>query len=225
MQNRAVFERVEDKGWGNLPLVIVGTGPSLRGTDLSLLDRPDLRVLAVKEAVFDLPFAAECVCIHGTWLKNRLDALLAQPVPITFVTDNVFNPPYLVRDEFHYIERRHADGLSNDPRYVNHGGTSGYAALNVATLRGARRILLMGFDYGTLTESHARTGHHYRDEAYPWYLAARNGSMWAGWAKNFKTCANDLRALGAEVHNANPGGLVDAFPRATLDEFMRRRAA
>lgn len=46
------------------------------------------------------------------------------------------------------LRGEHRDGLSTDPAFIHFNKNSGAQALNIATLAGARRLLLVGFDMG-----------------------------------------------------------------------------
>lgn len=51
-------------------------------------------------------------------------------------------------DEFglNWIAERDAPGLSTDPDVIHHGHGSGYSLVSIAYLKGAERILLLGYD-------------------------------------------------------------------------------
>jgi hypothetical protein len=104
--------------------------------------------------------------------------------------------------------------LSEDRRAVHPGGTSGYAALNLAVLKGARRILLLGYDYG------AAYGRHHYHEAYSWSDPGDQAS-WSRWAANFDAAAGVLSSLGIEVMNASPSSRIACFPKCSVEDGLR----
>ena len=88
------------------------------------------------------------------------------------------------------------------------GLNSGYAAINLAVLKKARRIYLLGFDMVPT----AKDKTHWHD-GYPW----NNGSSivyYSRWAKLFDTIAKQLPD-GVEVINANENSGIDSFKKTT----------
>lgn len=99
-------------------------------------------------------------------------------------------------------------GLSHDWHHIHAAGTSGYAALNIAFLLGARWIGLLGFDY-------TDPGRHWHRE-YEWPSGAPRDT-WHTWAEAFDSTLQDLASEGVDVINFNPESAVTAFPRVSLD--------
>src|SRR6516164_7985721 len=124
--------------WDDMPLAIVGTGISLVGFDFGRFQIPGIRVLAVKEAVWDLPFA-ECVfSLDRPWINRQADKLNASPIPKVFAVEpevrpcaNIENSLYLLRSRF--------GGFSEDPKIIQSGANSGFGAVNYAYLKRAGR--------------------------------------------------------------------------------------
>lgn len=90
-----------------------------------------------------------------------------------------------------YLQQRHEPGLSDDPRYVHTGGNSGYAAINLAYLKHAKRIHLVGYD-----------------------MVGRNGverDKFRDWAPRFDSMLPQLKAAGITVINHNPDSAITAF--------------
>jgi hypothetical protein len=91
-------------------------------------------------------------------------------------------------DGVQYLQWGFQSGLSEDPGVLNTGGNSGYAAINLAYLKRASRIHLIGYD---MDPSH--------DEKYE------------QWIPRFRTMRTQLEARGVTVINHNPHSFVDAF--------------
>lgn len=211
---------VGPRDWGDKPLVILGAGPSLRGFDFKLLDDPSVRVLAVKNAVMDAPFAAACVGVDAPWLWKNFQMLLMQPVPIIVSFPIMDNPFYPVYDWLRYVPRGdHHRGLSEDPNLIHCSGCSGSSAFNYATLKGARDIMLLGFDYKDDGEHH-----HYDNSRYPKFMVF-NMRLWPRWAAWFRTVVDPCHRLGIRVVNGNDCDhtLVDAFPYVDPVEWLAER--
>lgn len=191
---------------------IVGGGPSLIGFDFERL-RGAGHVIGVNESMFHAPCSVgvsmdyNFIRYNYVRLRNFIEGgktvYLALGPKWPAVLDLVPGATYL-RAETH-------EGLSLYTDTVRHGGTSGYAALNVAVLKHATRIVLLGYDYGALGDKH-----HYHD-AYHWFTDYKG---WAAWAKRFDAAAQFCTSLGVDVVNASPNSTVTAFRKATIDECV-----
>ncbi|MFO0271378.1 MAG: hypothetical protein ACK53W_12690 [Gemmatimonadota bacterium] len=205
------FRTVGPRDWTRDIVAIVGTGPSLIGFDFDRL-RGIGRVLAVKEAVFDLPFADACVSIDAKWFRRRGPALTDVLVPLYQAADEAWMGHVLPNATF--LRYRRGEGLSDDPAELVVHGSSGYSAVNYAYLRGARRVVLLGFDYAN------RDGaHHYA--RYEWHGSANlNTRYLPSWAAGYRSMLPQLARAGVTVINANPDSAMDAFLRMTLDDAL-----
>jgi len=91
-------------------------------------------------------------------------------------------------------------------------GTSGYAALNVAFLKRATHIALLGFDmYG---------GYWHR--AYNHLGGPRISEMSDVWSAAFEPAARQLENAGVIVTNYSPDSRITAFPKATLEQLGQK---
>lgn len=103
-------------------------------------------------------------------------------------------------------------GLSNVPGAIRHGRNSGHQAVAMAHLFGARRIVLLGYDFQrTFGKAHWHGEHPAR--------LSRLGNL-ERWARQMETLAADLASAGALVVNATRESALRCFPRMTLDEAM-----
>jgi len=112
-------------------------------------------------------------------------------------------------DSILVLDNAGPDGLSTKQDAICTGQNSGYQALNIAVLAGARRILLLGFDmrfHGG--KSHAHNGHD----------APSLEQSYINYAKNFSKMENPLKDLGVEVINCTPGSMIKAFPFSTVEQ-------
>ncbi|MEI9964383.1 MAG: hypothetical protein WDM92_06425 [Caulobacteraceae bacterium] len=103
--------------------------------------------------------------------------------------------------------------LHDEPGVIGAGGCSGFQALNLAVQFGARRIALVGFDARVDRGSHWHGDHggglHNPSEATA-----------ASWRRHLDAAAPALAALGVAVINASPLSLLQAFPRAPLEDAL-----
>ncbi len=215
------FSLVGPRDWDDKPLVILGAGTSLRGFGLERLNRQDIRVLAVKQMAFEAPFAAACIGMDQSWLYKRHLELRKIKMPVHVCFEKMDNPTYPIYDDvFTYHRcRQNTPVLSLDPEVINIGGGSGSAAFGYAVLRGAKDILLLGFDYYVQKSDHIMRGHHYKDDAYPWYTSW-NTQMFEHWATWYEKVSAKAWECGVRVINGSPDSLINCFEKGSFEYFM-----
>ncbi len=197
------FGLVYSPWWDDRPVYIVGGGPSLRDFDFERLR--GRRVLAVNEAFVNLPFAPDAVfSLDSNWARHRC-------AEMTCFTGEKFlavQEPYwpYVDPSAIMLRRLRRPGLSVDQGSVHICGTSGYGALNVAYLKRAREIFLLGFDM-------AGSGHWHPEPGWGGEIALEP------WAAAFDDASAQLSAEGVKVWNCSPRSAILAFSRISLEEI------
>ncbi len=104
------------------------------------------------------------------------------------------------------------EGFSLDPDHIHYGSNSGFQAVNLAILFGARRIVLVGFDMH---------GDHFFGK-HPKGL--RNATSYAGFLRAFERAAKFLPAH-ISILNATPGSALRCFPMVDLHVALAAAAA
>lgn len=104
-------------------------------------------------------------------------------------------------------------GISSDPEVVIWNRNSGSAAINVAALAGAKRILLLGFDM--LPNSVGRTHWH---GSYGHYRI--QPSSFVRFLKGFNQIAEDAKRRKIEILNVTEASAITVFPKVTLKEVL-----
>lgn len=107
------------------------------------------------------------------------------------------------------VEGRNGKGFSIDPSCIHYGSNSGFQAVNLAILFGARRIALVGFDMRTVNGRRHFFGDHPR--------GLRNTTGYEHFIAAFERAATMLPA-GVEIVNATPGSALTCFPRIDIDD-------
>jgi hypothetical protein len=99
-------------------------------------------------------------------------------------------------------------GLGHD--CIHFGSNSGYQAINLAFLWGAKRIVLLGFDCKSKGGKPHWFGKHPKElnQTQPYEI----------WLQYFERLATDLEAAGVEVLNCSPGSAIDSFKRISISE-------
>ena len=215
-----VMGSVQPPRWHDRPVIIVGTGPSLKGFDFERL-RGLGWILACKESMFSLPFADAIFGLDIPWMRQRHDYLaervkscevyLAVPHQRLLHFRNIPGVQYLRR-------LRTSNTFIMDPTAVEAGGNSGFGAINLAVIKGARKIFLFGFDY---------SAGHFNQERYDERDAWGNGYMnyFPRWATHFDETVDQLNRLRVEIVNASPDSNVKAYERTTHDDAIDRLGA
>lgn len=100
---------------------------------------------------------------------------------------------------------------------IHWGASSGYQAINLAYLWGARRILLLGFDCQMTGGKRHWFGNH------PQQLTQEQ--PFDGWKRHFDNLARDLKAEGVEVINCSRQTALACFAKKPIDECLQERHA
>lgn len=177
--------------WVGQDVVIVGSGPSARAVDFSLINI-HTRVIAVNESWQLVPWADVLYATDGIWwsLNKGCKAFEGRKFTSSPAAAKVY-------------------GLSV---VFTTGNNSGLRAIFLAKFLGARRILLVGFDM------HERDGVHWHA---PHNKVLHNPSKdtMRLWCNEMAIAAK--RYLGdVKVINCTPGSALQCFPFATLGEAL-----
>jgi hypothetical protein len=210
---------LKDGEWDGQRAFVVGSGPSMKGFDYSLLDGE--RWIACNEEykqgkpsvalVQDVRLFAQ----GGpglTPLRDRADWTRGAHLPVYFkghpdreeqtAPDSVFQ----VKSAHSHLEPfRWGKSLEEGLYY---GANVGMAAINLADILGANPIYLLGFDARVDDER----AHHHRDYPDGWSLAdsESRAHVYRLWHAKFREIAQMVRA---RVINLNPESGIDAFEK------------
>lgn len=214
--------------WKGETVVCIGGGPSLTPEDVERI-KGRARVIAVNDAYLVAPFADICYFADARWWKWHSDGIAKKWPWASFTADEVRkafaefkgqkvtieNTGMMVADPAVFIlhndndHRGSSGGLSERPNGIRTGSNGGYQAMNIATLAGAKRILLLAYDmHYPKGRSHSHNGHPIR----------MNEDAYRRYAHNFKSMLPQLQRMGVEVVNCTPGSALSAFPIRPLAE-------
>lgn len=186
----------------------MASGPSAKRVDLDLL-RGRASVVAIKESVDLAPWADVVYGCDGAWWRSRHGLPKFTGRRITWKGSALDYPGIEKVD----IDAR-ADQLLFGGEKIGGGGNSGFQALNLVAMWGARRIILCGFDMSADLPVH-------------WYGRNRwpmahnpNDACYRRWRGAMDRAAVQLRGLGVEVVNCSPLTALRAFPVTDLEEAL-----
>jgi hypothetical protein len=137
------------------------------------------------------------------WHKDRADYQAYTGQRIT--QDDVIEPGIWK------VAGKAGKGLSDSPDLIHYGQNSGYQALNIAWLMGARRILLLGYDMKFAANG---ASHWFGDHP------DKIRSNYPSWLTGFSQAAEQLHAAGVEVINCSPDTALICFNRASLASVL-----
>lgn len=216
-----ILDRITPR-WQGHTVIVAATGVSLTSDVAETCRRSRCRIIAVNDAYRLLPFADILYACDGAWW----DAHKGCPGFAGEKWSSHGGPDHndkrlhgerygltLVRgSQCHHGGRGGgcADGglFSTDPTHIHYGGNSGFQALNLAILFGARRIALVGFNMDG-------RGHFFGAHPRPLRNVDHSRSVMTF------THAWRHRPAGVEILNATPESALRGFPRISLEEALQ----
>jgi uncharacterized Rossmann fold enzyme len=209
-RRRAVPHR---KRWASETVYIVGGGPSAGRYDLSTLHQRGL-VVAVNDSAARLPYADVIFTASPPWVRHRkklVHAHRGQLVIRTSHSPRIIHRWKLPPDTV-VIPLRSANGITDAE--LREGHNSGTEAIYWAVSRGARRIVLIGFDMEPGRAVHWHGGYEWMTKRM---LDKEGREKYPLWARATERVAEDLESAGVKCWNANPESAIRAWPFTELD--------
>lgn len=128
------------------------------------------------------------------------------------------------RYSLNYIRSWDAPGLSQNPKRIHHGHSSGFCLLNLAYLLGAERIVLLGYDMKYAPDYNGRerqigsSPRHYFGE-YPsallhWPKVSVKDGVHVDLVQQYASVA--MQGL-VEIINCTPDSAITCFPMKDID--------
>ena len=205
--------------WTGCAAVLIGGGPSLTLEQVEKVRAAHaarlVRVIAINDAYRLAPFAEVCYFADAQWWNWHKDKpefrdFAGQKCSIADSIAGIGDAA--VHIMANAAGRGHSVGLSLDPTRIVTGRHSGYQALNLAILAGARTVILLGFD---AREPTTGPTHWFGEHATPTPLAA-----YAEYRRAFSAGETAIKAAGVRVLNCSPGSAIDAFEKIDLEQAL-----
>ena len=194
--------------WDGMTIVIIASGPSLTVEQCDLVRKwrstgNDRRVLVVNTSYRRVPFADILyACDRRWWDIHR------QEVARTFQPHQLWTQLEGGTPLVNAVRSMRGHGLSKVRGVIHQGANSGYQAIGLAVMWGAKKLILLGFDCH---------GEHWHGD-HPSPLNAR--MPFELWKQAFNALAPDLAAAGVDVINCSPKSAIKAFPQQSLEEVL-----
>jgi hypothetical protein len=197
--------------WRGEAVAIVASGPSIKATDLSVLqDR--VHTIVIKRTVERCPWAEVCYGCDAAWWLDQKGLPQFQGIKLFHGVQAANKWPDLRRVE---IDMQQDRMLVEEPLRIGNGGNSGFQALNLAIQFGVKDVILIGLDL------HNQGGAHwYGMNKWP---GANNPaqSNFDRWSKGFDKAKHDVDRLGVTVVNTSMESAVKCFRKAKLNDIMQ----
>lgn len=218
--------------WIGKTVVLLASGPSLTREQAEAVGithaAGEVRCIAVNDTYLVAPWADVHYAADSSWhswhtagIAKPMLGLTAEQVRAAWagfagqkctiqssganVTDEAV---HMMRNRDHPM---HGLGLSMEPQYLVTGRNSGFQALNLAVLAGAKTIILLGYDGQEVAGKHHFHGEHPRPTDPRIYEQCRRAMSAAEHA---------LSKAGVEVLNCTLGSAINSFPRTSLEEAL-----
>lgn len=192
-------------------VVIIGGGPSLRGTDWS-----KLRDMMCFHNYYVIGTNAAyktgiCNClIFGDkkfWDWNNKE-LVALTIPVICVNSSIHH------NRIHTVCRLGMGWVCDREKcQLAWNLNSGAAAINLAYLFGAKKILLLGYDMRTVEGKNNFHDFHKRGSDFK--------PKFEEFLRRFRYVAEGVKQAGIEVINCTPGSSLPYFPIMSLKEALK----
>lgn len=186
----------------DVPVFLVGGGPSLQGFDFFRLKGLGY-VVGINQAMFDAPVDAGFTIDHrfASAHHNRLSEFAKRATLYLALEEGWRETPGLfVIDDAIYVSSK----------ACHRGPTSGMTALSYF-MNFASMIVLLGYDHKT-----ERAGRHRYHDTYPWPFVADDRSL-PVWAGQYAEIARKCEVAGIEVINGSMDSAIPFFRKVPVN--------
>jgi len=211
-------------------VVILATGPSLNEEQVNQV-KGKARVLTINNAYQLAPWAD----IHVACNDNWWDYYWKNDEVLRDMKADKWTRYKHQADEFgiSYIDSIVKPGLSKDQSVIHINKGSGPIAINLATLYGFKKLILLGHDmkfakdYNGKHKQPGSTPRHYFGE-YPKEMqhfpvsknSINNDGVIIGLISAYDGMVKDLKSMNVDVVNCTPGSHLSTFRKSTLSEEL-----
>lgn len=203
-----------ERVWEGRTVVCIATGPSLTPEQIVTIRAAGVPTIVVNDAYLLAPFADVAYFADVKWWNWHK----ARPEWKAFAGErcSIWMGPGCCPDvEVHMLKNAMVSGLSLDPGAICTGSNSGYQALNIAILTGAKRVVLVGYDGRAGPDGRQHFFGEHPDKSHAPYEVTRG---------RFGEMVAPAKKAGVEILNATPKSWVECFPMVSLAESLEPAA-
>lgn len=192
--------------------ICVASGPSLTQEQLDYIKehRTNHKVVVINDNYRLAPWADAHYACDGKWWNKYHTDVKKNYKGVSFTQCKRSAANY----NLNLIEGEHKKGLGKDNK-IHFGSNSGYQAINLCYLWGAKEIMLIGYDMKL-----APDGTHHWFGNHPGTL--HTNSPYEQFARNFINLAEDLTNEGINVVNCTKSTALTCFKKQTLEEYFKQ---
>ncbi len=201
------------------PWIILASGPSQHPDDIETVRKYRREhgavVVAINNQVFAAPWADVLYSCDSSWWRHYGDA---EKSPSTarvireFAGEKLSIDPLSLQFGARVLRREPGEGLGRHG--IRTGNNSGYQCLNLAWHRGARHVILLGYDM----QHTGGRAHSHQDHPPPLGNFCRDMAVLC--ARKFDTLSAELRAEGVRVMNCTRETALRCFDRMSLADAL-----
>jgi hypothetical protein len=191
-------------------VVCLASGPSLKEEDVEYVRWRATAIIAVNDTYRLAPFATALMASDAAWwMTHRKDV------------ESFAGLKYCLEQSAARVEgvkvlrNTGLEGIETDPTGLRTGRNSGAAAINLAVLFGASRIVILGYDMQAPRGD--RHSHFFGQHPFP----LRRSSNYLLFRQYFDKMVGPLAKLQVEVINCSRDTALTAFPRAALRDVLQ----
>jgi hypothetical protein len=205
-----------ERRWPDSLIVCIASGPSLTQDDVNLC-RGKARVIAVNDAYRLAPWADVLYAADLAWWKahDYVQWFTGTKYTITSSseTPDLSGREGLVANNIQILRHRGVRGLASDGLCT--GLNSGYQAINLAVLLGAKTIVLLGYDMQSDPDGKVHWFGKHKS-------GLNNASNYPMFARQYQYLVEPLKAHGVDVVNCSRRTALTWFKRASLEDLVLR---
>lgn len=202
--------------WPYSTVVCIASGASLHDSQIAHVQRARMqkrcKVIVCNNNIFKAPWADHwhfCDKQWWDWWKDKTELFKTFPNPIT-----TYSREISYKEGFKRLEKFADGGLSTDPSRLS-GNSSGQQIINIATLYGAKKVILIGYEMQPVVRdnySHSHWFGHHPQKTDP--------SVFVSFKKNFETIPEAAAKLGVEIVNCSINTALECFPKASIFDVL-----
>lgn len=202
--------------WEGETVACIGGGPSLLPEHVNYL-KGKCKVIVINNSYKLAPWADILYfCDHRwyTWHEHDDDFKAFKGMMVTL--NNLDKVPNNILK----LENLGSTGLTDQTTGLKTGSNSGYQCINLATLLGANKILLLAYDmkHGPSGQTHWHKGHY--DNINNTRVVMGNKVFERNMLPKFHTLVQPLNDAGIEVINCSMGSAITVFPKVELKDAI-----
>lgn len=199
------------RAWPDSTVVCIASGPSLTDDDIEYVRKQreagNCRVIVVNDNYRKAPWADHLHACDKQWYKWHKEAVINLNMSMSTLANELTQ--WMIDKGIILLQRGLDIGLSQSQGRISMGNNSGYQAVNVAYLFGAKKIILLGYDCKPSGDKTHWFGNHPNPTS---------PTVFKEQEKYWEQLPEWLEKFNIEVINCTRDTAITSLPRMTLEE-------